>query len=257
MRRVEPGPRIQVAADAQELSRLAAEEFVTSATAAERERGLFTVALSGGSTPRTLYSLLADDKSPYRAQLPGDKIHFFWTDERHVSPDDVDSNYRMTNDAMLSKLVVPPENVHRVKTEIGQAGEAARDYEETLRKFFRLNEGEFPHFDLILLGLGSDGHTASIFPHSEAIKETDRLVVAPYVEQLKSHRITLTPPVLNNAQKIIFLVSGVAKAEALRSVLEGDYEPESLPAQLIKPTNGEVTWLIDEEAAALLQNRER
>jgi 6-phosphogluconolactonase len=254
MRRVTPKPRIQVAANSQELSRLAAEEFVQLARKAEREKGWFTVALSGGSTPKTLYSMLADHKEPYRAQLPWKNIHFFWTDERHVPPDHFDSNYRMVNETMLSKVPASTENVHRIKTEIGDANKVASDYEETLRKFFQLREGELPRFDLVLLGLGSDGHTASIFPKSEVIKEADRLVVAPWIEKLKSHRITLTAPVLTNAATAIFLVSGVDKAEALRSVLESDYDPESLPAQLIRPASGEITWLIDKDAASKLRN---
>jgi 6-phosphogluconolactonase len=155
---------IQVAANLQELSTLAAEQFMRSAVEAVREKGLFTVALVGGSTPRSLYTLLANDGEPYRAQLPWERIHFFWGDERHVPPDHPDSNYRMASETMLAKVPVPLEKAHRIKSENADAARAADDYEQTLREFLRLEEGRLPSFDLILLGLGTDGHTASIFP---------------------------------------------------------------------------------------------
>jgi len=153
---------------------------------------------------------------------------------------------------MLASVPVPLENVHRVKSEIADAGKAADDYERTLREFFTLATGQFPRFDLILLGMGPDGHTASIFPNSDVINEKERLVVATWIEKLKSYRITLTPPVLSNAAAAIFLVSGAEKANALREVLEGDYQPERFPAQLLRPTTGNVLWLVDREAARLL-----
>jgi 6-phosphogluconolactonase len=184
--------------------------------------------------------------------MPWDKIHFCWGDERHVPPDHPDSNYRMAREVLFSKVPVPPENIHRIKSEIAEASEAADRYEETLRKLFRLSADQFPRFDLILLGLGSDGHTASIFPGSQVIKEKRRLVVASWVQQLKSSRITLTPPVLNKAEAVVFLVSGLEKAPALHSVLEGDYQPEHLPAQLIRSNKSNVLWLVDHEAASML-----
>ena len=243
---------IQVAETPEELSSLAAEKFLHLAIDAVRAQGLFTVALSGGSTPREFYSFLSDFERPFRAQMPWDKIHFCWGDERHVPPDHPDSNYRMAREVLFSKVPVPPENIHRIKSEIAEASEAADRYEETLRKLFRLSADQFPRFDLILLGLGSDGHTASIFPGSQVIKEKRRLVVASWVQQLKSSRITLTPPVLNKAEAVVFLVSGLEKAPALHSVLEGDYQPEHLPAQLIRSNKSNVLWLVDHEAASML-----
>lgn len=240
---------VQVSANALELSRSAAEQFVRLGIEAEGEKGLFTVALAGGSTPRNLYALLANGNEPYRAQLRWEKIHFFWGDERHVPPDHPDSNYRMASEAMLARVPVPLKNVHRIKSEIADAGKAAQEYEQTLCEFFRLAEGQFPRFDLILLGMGPDGHTASIFPGSDAINEKGRLAVATWVEKFQSYRLTLTPPVLKNAAAVIFLVSGAEKAKVLRQVLEGDYQPERLPAQLLRPTTANVLWLVDRQAA--------
>ncbi len=245
---------IQIFADAQELSRAAAEEFVRMAVEAVRERGTFTVALAGGSTPRSLYTLLASWSEPFRARVPWDKIHFFWGDERHVPPEHAESNYRMARETMLERAPVPSENVHRIKSENMNAAKAAEEYEETLREFFKLAEGQLPRFDLILLGVGPDGHIASIFLGTEVVNEKSLLVAAPWVEKFKSHRITLTPPVLNNAACIIFLVSGAEKAEVLREILEGDYRPERFPAQIISPTNGRLLWLADQSAARLLQH---
>jgi len=243
---------VHISANAEELARFAAEQFVRLAIEAQRERGLFTVALAGGSTPKTLYVLLASEQESYRAQLDFGMIHFFWGDERHVPPDHPDSNYRMASEAMLSKVPIPLENVHRIKSEMADAEEAARDYEQVLEKFFKLENGQLPRFDLVVLGMGSDGHTASIFPDSDVINEKRRLVVAPWVEKLRSYRITLTPPVLNKAASTIVLVSGAKKAEILHKVLEGEYRPEFFPAQLISPSEGGLLWLADREAAQLL-----
>jgi len=243
---------VHISANSEELARFAAEQFVRLAIEAQRERGLFTVALAGGSTPKTLYVLLASEQESYRAQLDFGMIHFFWGDERHVPPDHPDSNYRMASEAMLSKVPVPLENVHRIKSEMADAEEAARDYEQVLEKFFKLENGQLPRFDLVVLGMGSDGHTASIFPDSDVINEKRRLVVAPWVEKLRSYRITLTPPVLNKAASTIVLVSGAEKAEILHKVLEGEYRPEFFPAQLISPSEGGLLWLADREAAQLL-----
>ena len=243
---------VHISANSEELARFAAEQFVRLAIEAQRERGLFTVALAGGSTPKTLYVLLASEQESYRAQLDFGMIHFFWGDERHVPPDHPDSNYRMASEAMLSKVPVPLENVHRIKSEMADAEEAARDYEQVLEKFFKLENGQLPRFDLVVLGMGSDGHTASIFPDSDVINEKRRLVVAPWVEKLRSYRITLTPPVLNKAASTIVLVSGAKKAEILHKVLEGEYRPQCFPVQLISPTEDGLLWLADREAAQLL-----
>ena len=244
---------IHISANAEELARFAAEQFVRLASEAQRERGLFTVALAGGSTPKTLYVLLASEQEPYRAQLDFAKIHFFWGDERHVSPDHPDSNYGGATEAMLNKFPVPLANVHRINSEMADAEEAARDYEQVLGRFFGLEKRQLPRFDLVLLGMGSDGHTASIFPGSDVINEKRRLVAAPWIEKLRSYRITLTPAVLNNAASIIILVSGQEKAKVLKEVLEGEYRPEYLPVQIIEPTDGGLLWLADREAAQLLK----
>lgn len=207
-----------------------------------------SVALSGGSTPRVLYELLADPNEPFRDQIAWDKTHFFFSDERHVPPDHPDSNYRMVNEAMFSRVPVPPENIHRIPAENPNAKDAAKAYETDLRKFF----GEaIPAFDLLLLGLGEDGHTASIFPGSEILHETQRLVAAPWVEKFNAYRLTMTLPVLNNGKSVVFLVTGASKAEILREVIKTDKKPDLYPAQAISPTNGAVSWFIDKAAARL------
>ena len=227
-----PKVQIRVKGGFDELTRAAASEFTEEARRAVRERGLFSFALSGGSTPRSLYSLLANDPS-FRTEVPWDKIHFFWGDERHVPPDHPESNYRMANEAMLSKVPVPSENIHRIRAENPNAQEAAEEYEETVRTFFGVKAGAFPRFDLVLLGMGPDGHTASLFPGTEALHERRRLVVAPWVEKIHAHRITMTLPVFNQAAVILFLVSGKEKAETLRQALEGKEGKDPFPSQLI------------------------
>jgi 6-phosphogluconolactonase len=167
---------IRVYGNAQELSRFAAEQFVALAIEAQRRKGLFTVGLAGGSTPKTLYELLGNENELYRSELCWEKIHVFWGDERHVPTDHPDSNYRMAREGMLSKVPLPSNNIHRIKSEMDDAHAVAAEYEQTLREFFGLAGGEFPRFDLLLLGMGSDGHTASIFPYSDVINENDRLV---------------------------------------------------------------------------------
>jgi 6-phosphogluconolactonase len=246
-------PEIRILADGDDLSRAAADEFVRLADEAVRRGGRFTVALSGGSTPKALYRLLAAEDGGFRARVPWGRAHFFWGDERHVPPDHPDSNYRMASQAMLSRVPVPPGNVHRIPAENPDAAEAAAEYAETLRGFFDVAAGRFPRFDLILLGMGSDGHTASLFPGTDAVHERAGLVAAPWVEKLGAHRITLTPSVLNHAACVIFLVSGEGKAEALRAVLEGPHRPDRFPAQLVRPREGRLLFLVDRAAARLLR----
>jgi 6-phosphogluconolactonase len=219
-------------ADPKELARGAAELFV-----AEQPE---TVALSGGSTPKLMFQMLADQ---FRDDVPWDKIHFFWSDERHVSPDDPESNYRMANEALLSHV---NGIVHRIPSENPDAAAAASEYEQTL---VEVTKQTLPRLDLIFLGLGTDGHTASIFPGSEVLHETKRLVAAPYVEKFKSYRITMTLPLLNNGATVVFLVSGAEKAEIVKAVLEGE---NKYPAQAVKPTEGELIWMLDKDAAAYL-----
>ena len=243
---------VQVQTGLDELSRAAASELLQQARRAVQETGLFSIALSGGSTPKSLYSLLANDAS-FRTEVPWDKIHFFWGDERHVPPDHPESNYRMTNEAMLSKVPVPSGNIHRIRSENPNARQVAEEYEETLRTFFRLKTGEFPRFDLVLLGMGPDGHTASLFPETEALRERRHLVVANWVEKFHAHRITMTLPVLNQAAFVLFLVIGEEKAETLRQVLEGEERKDPFPSQLIRPTHGRLLWLVDRVAGRLLE----
>lgn len=245
-------PDIRVLATREELSRAAAEEFARLAAEAVRIRGRFAVALSGGSTPRVLHHLLSDERAAFRGRIPWSDVHIFWGDERHVPPEHPDSNYGMARETLLTRVPVPPENVHRIPAENPDAAKAADEYAQTLRTFFGLAAGELPRFDLILLGLGPDGHTASLFPGTDAVRERVKLVAAPWVERLDARRITLTPPVLNNAACVIFLVSGEEKARALRAVLEGPYQPDRLPAQAVRPVDGQRLWLVDRAAARLL-----
>jgi 6-phosphogluconolactonase len=241
---------VRVFENAAELMEATAQEVLKAALQTVSERGRFTWGLSGGSTPRDVYRLLASD--PFRDRMPWEVIHFFWGDERHVPPDHPESNFRMAREAMLDAAPVPPDNVHRVRSEELDAEHAAAEYEDEIRSFFDLAPEEWPRFDLILLGLGKDGHTASLFPGSSAVHERERLVIAPWVEAQKTFRITLTPPVLNHARRVVFLVSGEDKAPALRSVIEGEREPDRYPAQIVE---GNRLWMVDRAAARLLARR--
>jgi 6-phosphogluconolactonase len=242
---------IQIVENAEAVSRTAAEMMASLARQKLQSRDCFAVALSGGSTPKNMFAILAND-ADLREQMPWDSVHFFWGDERHVPPDHTDSNYRMTNEAMLSKVPVPAENIHRIRAENPDAGKAAQDYEQELREFFRLETERLPAFDCVFLGMGPDGHTASLFPGTEALNERKRFVVSNWVDKFQSYRITLTAPVLNNADLVIFLVSGEEKAEPLRVVLEGKKQTDRFPSQLIEPTQGKLLWLVDRAAARQL-----
>jgi 6-phosphogluconolactonase len=233
----------------QDLFQAAAEEVIRSATDAVAKRGRFTIALSGGSTPRNLYTLIAANAS---ATLPWDKMFFFWGDERHVPPDSPDSNYRMAKESLLSKVPIPPANIFPVPAENPDAAQVAEVYEQTLRRFFAVAPGEFPRFDLILLGMGPDGHTASLFPETAALQEKSRLVVANWVEKLGGSRITFTLPLLNSARCVTFLVSGTDKAAALHEVLEGNAPAEKYPSRLVQPSDGKLIWFVDRAAASEL-----
>lgn len=242
---------VRILADADAVCKAAAEEFVHAAKEALAEKGSFTAALSGGSTPIALYGLLATDPA-LRAQVPWDKLHFFFGDERHVPPDDAESNFRMAQEAMFSKAPLKPDQIAHIKGEYPVAAQAAQEYERALRDFFQLSDGQFPRFDLVLLGMGPDGHTASLFPGTKGLHEKERLAVSNWVGKFYSERITLTAPLLNNAARVMFLVYGDDKALALKAVLEGPREPEQLPAQLIEPKNGKLIWLVDKKAGCLL-----
>lgn len=240
--------KLKIFESPEEVARASAQHFVKQCRESVDRSNGFTVALSGGSTPKRLYELLADPAEPFRDQIAWNETHFFFTDERHVPPDHPDSNYRMVNEALFSRAPVPKQNVHRIRAENPSAQEAAEEYEVEMHRSF----GEaIPAFDLILLGLGEDGHTASLFPHSPALKETRRLVVAPWVEKFNAYRITLTLPVLNNGSSVVFLVTGPSKAEILREVIKTDKKPDLYPAQAVSPTSGEVSWFIDKAAARL------
>ena len=244
-----PMRKLVVCSDAEELNRRAAEQFVRLATESVAARGRFTVALSGGSTPAALYSLLAGET--FRPFLPWSKMYFFWGDERCVLPDHPESNYGMARVTMLEKAPVPEENVYRVPTENGNAQSVAAEYEQLLRTFFGFYEGQQPRFDLILLGLGEDGHTASLFPGAASLEEMGT-VTSNDIQRLGTHRITLTIPAINQAAYIVFLVSGSSKASVLKEVLEGQDQPTRLPSQCIQPVKGKLLFLVDRAAASEL-----
>lgn len=241
-------PEIRILRSAADLFEAAAAEFAAQVSAAVRANGKFTVALSGGSTPKTLYSLLAT-----KPGIPWDKICFFWGDERHVPPDHPESNYRMANEALLSKVPARAENIFRIRGEEKDAAVAARQYEQTLKDFFHLSPGKFPRFDLIFLGVGPDGHTASLFPGTLALAESQRLVVANWVPKFNTDRITFTFPVLNAAACVVFVTSGADKAPILHEVL--DNPGAGLPSQKVQPAQGKLIWLVDEAAASGLSRR--
>jgi 6-phosphogluconolactonase len=241
-----------VVPDSKALAARAAEQFTQVAEKAVSERGRARIAISGGSTPKAAFQLLADSSQPWRTRMPWEKLELFWVDERCVPPDQADSNYRMTREAMLDYVPLRPEQVHRMEGELDPQVAASR-YESLLRNAFRLEGAESPRFDLVQLGMGPDGHTASLFPHTEAIHEMGRLAVANHVPQQKdSWRLTLTWPVINQASSIFFLIGGTDKAPVLKEVFTGPTDPERLPSQLIWPASGILTLILDQAAAALL-----
>ena len=236
------------------LNRQAAAQFTALAEDAIGRSGQFAAALSGGSTPKGLYSLLAEPE--YRERVNWERVHFFWGDERCVPPDHPDSNYRMAREALLDKIQTRPENIHPMRGEL-EPDKAAEAYEAELRGFFGQAPGAWPRFDLILLGLGEDGHTASLFPGSTALGESSRLVSAPYVEKLHSHRLTLTLPVINAAAHATFLVSGASKAGIVKDILATDSGSSNYPAAKVRLAGGRLTWLIVADAADTLQHAAR
>jgi 6-phosphogluconolactonase len=248
---IQPGsfntPELSVVQDAESLSRAVVAEFCRAADEAIAARGRFAVALSGGNTPRAAYSLLAAE---HKDSLPWKKIFVFFGDERLVPPDHPDSNYRMARESLLARVPIPPANVFRIKAEL-PADLAAGTYEDSLRGFFRLSPGAWPRFDLILLGLGDDGHTASLFPGSAALSEDARLVVANWVEKFKTSRITFTFPVLNHAAEVVFLVSGAGKASIVREIFSRS-QNTIFPAQRVRPEQGRLLWMADRQAASQL-----
>lgn len=237
---------VRVFPDPQALAEAAARHVVERAQAASDARGAFSIALSGGTTPRELHLKLA--APPLVDQVDWSRVRVFFGDERSVPPDDERSNYRMAEETLLSRVPIPRNRIHRMRGELPPE-QAAEDYERQLRDFFG---DEPPRLDLILLGMGDNGHTASLFPGLTAVHEQQRWVVAEYVPEVGMWRITLTPAIINLAREVIFLVAGAAKADMLRQVLEGPYAPDERPAQIVRPSPGEVVWLIDAAAAAKL-----
>jgi 6-phosphogluconolactonase len=241
---------IHVLRDAGEVAAALADAIVDAGNAAMADRGTFRVALSGGSTPRAAYELLAQD--PRRNALSWSDVFVYFGDERCVPPDDEQSNYRMARKAFLDAVPIPPKNVHRIRGEI-DPGHAANDYASVLRDDLATP----PHFDLVLLGLGPDGHTASLFPGSNPDKDDSAWVRAVYAESQAMWRITITPLLINSARTVVFAVEGAGKAQILQTVLEGPRDPVKYPAQIVNPKSGRLTWLVDELAAGTLHEKTR
>ena len=237
--------------DGAALARRAAFHLVEMVSEAAEAKGRARIAVSGGSTPKAAFQLLADPNQPFRKRMPWEDLELFWVDERTVPPDHPESNYRMTKEALLDHVPLLPQQVHRMEGELEPEAAAAR-YESELRNTFRLEGAEAPRFDLISLGMGDDGHTASLFPHTEAIHEMGRLVTANHVTQKDTWRLTLTWPVINHARSVFFLIAGADKAERVHEVFMGPRDPERLPSQLIWPSGGILTLFLDKAAAALL-----
>jgi len=237
--------------DAEALARRAAQYFVEMAGEAVAAYGRARIAISGGSTPKAAFQLLADPNQPWRWRMPWDCLDLYWVDERAVPPEAADSNYRMTREALLDHVPLRPEQIHRIEGELDPEL-AANRYESELRNTFRIEGAESPRFDLVALGMGDDGHTASLFPHTEALREITRLVTANHVPQKDTWRITLTWPVIDHASSVFFLIAGEDKAAVLKEVLTGPRDPERLPSQLIWPASGILTFILDKAAAALL-----
>ncbi len=233
------------------LARRAAEFFVVDAEKAVAARGVARIAISGGSTPKAAFRALAEPGEEWRERMPWQNLDLWWVDERCVPPDDAGSNYRMTREALLDHVPLKPEQIHRMEGEL-EPDDAAARYEAELKLSFGLKGAEIPRFDLVQLGMGPDGHTASLFPHTDAVRVTDRPVTANYVEEKDMWRVTLTRPVINAARQVFFLIEGAEKAMILNEVMEGPRDPERLPSQFIVPVDGILTLLLDQAAATLL-----
>ncbi|MBW8012708.1 MAG: 6-phosphogluconolactonase [Chloroflexi bacterium] len=243
---------LEIYHDAISLATNAVRHIIAIANQAIKADGKFSIALAGGSTPRGIYRLLAGDD--YKGQMDWERVHIFWGDERTVPPSHTESNYLLASQTLLDHILISSNNIHRIKGEL-KPETAAETYERELAHFFRPSKGAFPKFDLVLLGLGEDGHTASLFPDTTALNEGNRWVVANHVEKLDSWRITFTPGLINTSSNIIFLVSGEIKSEILHFVLEGDFRPNLLPAQLIKPLQGKLLWLVDQAATSKMKTK--
>jgi len=243
--------QIAVYPDTNTLSHQAAQFIVRLANESIVTHGRFSIALSGGSTPRVLYGLLGSE--PYRNQIDWSKVDIFWSDERCVPPDSADSNYAMAREVLLSRVPLSPQQVHRMPAELPDHDAAAQTYEREIKQSF--GTSGIPHFDLIQLGMGPEGHTASLFPHQASLHEQQKLVMFVIVPKPPPPRLTFTPPILNAARHVLFLVTGAEKADAVHAVIEGEYQPDEYPAQIVRPPEGDVVWMLDEAAAGKLTKK--
>ena len=233
----------------------AAQLFLSAATSAVASRGRTRIAISGGSTPKAMFQLLADPAHPFLKAMPWDKLDLFWVDERTVPPTDPDSNFRMTRESLLDHVPLPPAQIHRIEGELDPHVAAAK-YESDIRNTFKLEGAETPTFDLIFLGMGDDGHTASLFPHTQGLHELAPIVIANEVPQKQTWRVTLTWPVICQGREVAFVIEGAAKAKLLAEVFTGPYQPETYPSQIIRPARGKLTLILDHAAAAYLPEPE-
>ena len=245
------GRKLKIFKSLTEINKFAAAKIITLGKRVIKQTGRFTISLAGGTTPKSLYQLLTTDE--YRNELDWENVYFFIGDERDVSPMSDRSNFRMINEKLFEPLSIARQNIIRWQTEIINAQEVAENYGRTIVRFFQLRRGEFPRFDLILLGMGDDGHAASLFPNTDGLKEESRIAIANYVEKFDSERLTFTYPVINNAANILFLVVGEEKASALKDVFEGETNPTKFPAQEIDCKKGTSIWLVDSSAGRLLK----
>ncbi len=244
-------PKIEVVDSAENLAKRSVELFVACANKAIQNKGVFYVAISGGHTPGDFYELLGSPE--HSANIEWDKVQIFWVDERYVPIDSILSNYKLAADAFLDKVPIPEQNVHKIPTEYSDLSQAAHKYEHTIRNVFNLQEKQRPVFDLIILGMGADGHTGSLFPNSYAPIDIEDLACAVYVLDNDAARITLTPPVLTNAMQLIVLVSGKEKAQIVKKVFSAEPDDVCLPIHTLWPVLDKITWLIDNDAAELIK----
>lgn len=233
------------------VAKATAELFTATAVKAAHTHGIARIAISGGKTPNAMFAMLADPMLPFAAQIPWGKLGLYWVDERCVPPDNPESNYGVVREVLLGKVPLPEDHVYRIEGELEPEQAAAR-YESTIRNSFRLEGAETPTFDLVLLGMGDDGHTASLFPHTEGLENITNIAIANHVPQKDTWRVTLTSPVINQGREVAFLIEGEAKAQVLHDVMMGPYQPEALPSQLIRPASGKLTLLLDKAAASKL-----
>jgi 6-phosphogluconolactonase len=241
--------KINISDNYEDLCEKVTQEILALSNKKIEAQDKFTIALSGGSTPKEIYQCMAG--TSYRNKFRWEKIHFFWSDERWVPPEDPKSNYRMVFESLFTKIQIPSANIHPIPTKNCDLQASVRLYEESIVNFFKLRKDELPPFDMILLGLGQDGHTSSLFPGNPSLAVKDHLVVATSQQGIPEKRITLTLPVINHAQVIFFVVSGYEKANIVAEVLENDSR-HGFPANEIKPCHGKLCWFLDEAAASRL-----